>query len=236
MFRYAVLILISLVSNAALAQQAPQPERVPAPSPSAGSAEPSKAAISLEERLPGDHWTIELRDEITGTVSTQTNIVTEVSPTGVVRATYNLVNQDHSHSEGFNILDRSWNLINSGPWRYSPNDGTGIQKPLATGKTWTFQSNDVNTGGGYIWNRSGRSKVVGQEKLTTRAGTFETFKIETTYSRRNVKDPTKKEEVTGQTWYAPAIDHWVKRAVITRVDNHLVVNNTIELTEYGRKQ
>ena len=42
--------------------------------------------------------------------------------------------------------------------------------------------------------------------------------------------------MTGQTWYAPAIDHWVKRAVITRVDNHLVVNNTLELTEYGRKQ
>ena len=72
--------------------------------------------------------------------------------------------------------------------------------------------------------------------VSTKAGTFETFKIETTYPRRNVKDPTKKEEVTGQTWYAPAIDHWVKRAIITRVDNHLVVNNTLELTEYGRKQ
>src|ERR1700737_4984902 len=139
-------------------------------------------------------------------------------------------------NQGLNLFDRSWNLISSGPWRYSPNDGTGIQKPLTTGKTWTFQANDVNAGGGFIWNRSGRSKVVGQEKLTTRAGTFETFKIETSYSRRNVKDPTKKEEVTGQTWYAPAIDHWVKRAVITRVDNHLVANNTLELTEYGRKQ
>src|SRR6266851_4107609 len=139
-------------------------------------------------------------------------------------------------NQGLNVYDRSWNLTNSGAWRYSPSDGTGIQKPLTTGKTWTFQANDVNAGGGYIWNRSGRSKVVGQESLTTRAGTFETFKIETTYSRRNVKDPTKKEEVTGQTWYAPAIDHWVKRAVITRVDNHLLVNNTLELTEYGRKQ
>jgi hypothetical protein len=127
-------------------------------------------------------------------------------------------------------------LINSGPWRYSPNDGTGIQKPLTSGKTWTFQANDVNAGDGYIWNRSGRSKVVGPESLTTKAGTFEMFKIETTYSRRNVKDPTKKEEVTAQTWYASAIDHWVKRTFISRVDNHLRVNNTLELTEYGRKQ
>ena len=127
-------------------------------------------------------------------------------------------------------------MINSGPWRCSPNDGTGIQQPLTSGETWTFQANAVNAGDGYIWNRSGRSKVVGPESLTTKAGTFETFKIETTYSRRNVKDPTKKEEVTAQTWYAPAIDHWVKRAFISRVDNHLRVNNTLELTEYGRKQ
>jgi len=37
------------------------------------------------------------------------------------------------------------------------------------------------------------------------------------------------------TWYAPAINHWVKRTVVSRVDKHLLVNNTIELTEYGRK-
>jgi hypothetical protein len=42
--------------------------------------------------------------------------------------------------------------------------------------------------------------------------------------------------VTAQTWYAPAIDHWVKRAFISGVDNHLRVNNILELTEYGRKQ
>ena len=235
MLRCVVLGLVGLAAGAAWAQQAPPPEGTPAASASPASAEPTKADISIEEQLPGDHWTVEVRDEITGTVSTQTSVVTEVTPTDI-SVRFNVVRPDKTNSEGFGIYDRSWNLINSGPWRYSPNDGTGIQKPLTTGKTWTFQANDVNAGGGYIWNRSGRSKVVGQENLTTKAGTFETFKIETTYSRRNVKDPTKKEEVIGQTWYAPAIDHWVKRAVITRVDNHLVVNNTLELTEYGRKQ
>jgi hypothetical protein len=139
-------------------------------------------------------------------------------------------------NEGLNVYDRSWNLINSLPWKYSPNDGTGIRTPFAIGKTWTFRSNEINAGNGYIWNRSGTSKVVGQEKLTTRAGTFETFKIETTYSSRNVNDPTRKSEVTSQTWYAPAIDHWVKRTFISRADKHLRVNDTIELTEYGRKQ
>jgi hypothetical protein len=234
MLRYVVLVLIGLIASSASAQQAPPQAGAPAAPPSSPApVEPAKAVVPMEEPLPGDHWTYEVRDEITGKISaTRANVVTEVTPTEI-SIRFEVVG---TPNQGLNVYDRSWNLINSGAWRYSPSDGTGIQKPLTTGKTWTFQANDVNAGGGYIWNRSGRSKVVGQENLTTRAGTFETFKIETTYSRRNVKDPTKKEEVTGQTWYAPAIDHWVKRAVITRVDNHLVVNNTIELTEYGRKQ
>ena len=83
MLRYIALGFVGLLSGAALAQQAPRPEGVPAPLPAAASAEPPKAAISLEERLPDDHWAFEVRDEITGTVSTQTIVVTEVTPTDV---------------------------------------------------------------------------------------------------------------------------------------------------------
>ena len=38
------------------------------------------------------------------------------------------------------------------------------------------------------------------------------------------------------TWYAPAIDHWVKRTFISRADKHLQISTTIELIDYGRKQ
>src|SRR5260370_36921924 len=234
MLRYVVRVLGGASASSAWAHKAPpQAGAREGPPPSPAPVEPAKAVVPMEEPLPGDHWTYEVRDEITGKISaTRANVVTEETPTEI-SIRFEVVG---TPNQGLNVYDRSCNLINSAAWRYSPIDGTGIQKPLTTGKTWTFQANDVNAGGGYIWNRSGRSKVVGQERLPTRAGTFETFKIETTYSRRNVKDPTKKEEVTAQTWYAPALGHWVKRAVITRVDNHLVVNNTLELTEYGRKQ
>jgi hypothetical protein len=111
-----------------------------------------------------------------------------------------------------------------------------LPTPLTIGETWNFQGNDVNAGNGFTWSRSGRSKVVGQETVTTKAGTFETFKIETTISSRNAKDPTMKTETATVTWYAPAIDHWVKRSFVLRVDDHLRDNNTSELVEYGRKQ
>ena len=234
MLRYAVLGLISLVASNAWAQQTPQPpDGTPASSSSPSSVKPSKAVVVMEEPLPGDHWTYEIRDEITGKIrATRTDVVTEVTPKEI-SVTFKIAGKSN---DGFNVYDRSWNLMSAGEWKYSPNDSLGIKTPLAVGKTWTFRSSDINAGSGFGWNRSGNSKIISQEIVTTQAGTFETFKIETTYSSQNVKDPTRKEEVTAQTWYAPALDHWVKRTFISRVEKHLRVNNTIELIEYGRKQ
>jgi hypothetical protein len=187
----------------------------------------------MEEPMGGDHWTYEVRDEIAGTITaTRTNVVTEVTPKDISTR----VDTVGKPEPGQIVYDRSWNVTLSGQWKYSPNDGAGIQMPLTVGKIWNFQANETNVSNGYIWSRSGKSKVVGQETVTTKAGTFDTFKIETLFSRKNVKDPTQKAEVTSVTWYAPAIDHWVKRTFVNRVDRHLLVNNTIELTEYGRKQ
>jgi hypothetical protein len=45
-----------------------------------------------------------------------------------------------------------------------------------------------------------------------------------------------KNEVTAITWYAPTFDHWVKRTLVSRTNQHLQINNVIELVEYGRKQ
>jgi hypothetical protein len=231
MLRYAVLGMIGLFASNALAQQAPaQPETV-APASSPAAAPPPNAVATMEEPLPGDHWTYEVRDEISGTIKfTRNNIVTEVTPNEISTR----VDTAGKADPGQIIYDRAWNILKSGPWKYSPHDGTGIQSPLALDKTWSFQSNEVNAGSS--WRRSGKSKVAGKESVTIKGGTFETFIIETSYSARNANDPTKKVEVTSKTWYAPAIDHWIKRTFVTRRDGRLMVNNTIELVDYGRKQ
>src|SRR4051812_16494076 len=112
MLRYAVLGMIGLVTSGALAQQAPPQADAPGSSSPPASVHPSKAVIPMEEPLPGDYWTYEIRDDITGTISgPRTNVVTEVTPTEIsvhskISATSN---------EGFSIYDRSWNLISSGP-------------------------------------------------------------------------------------------------------------------------
>jgi len=77
--------------------------------------------------------------------------------------------------------------------------------------------------------------VTGQESITAKAGTFQTYIIETTQAVRNTKDPTVNSEITIRTWFSPEINHWVKRNTVRRRRGILVRNDTIELTEYGRK-
>jgi hypothetical protein len=227
MLRYAVLALIGLTANNAFAQQAAPIEATPVPPP---AAEISKPVVPMEEPLPGDRWTYEVRDEITGEISAaNTGVVTGVKAAEISERT------KIAGVESLDVYDRSWNLISAGAWKYFPNDGTGIRMPLAVGKTWTFQSNEFDAGKGHASSRSGTSKVLKQEPVTTKAGTFETFEIETKFTARSVNDPTSKYETTLQTWYAPAIDHWVKRLFVSRSDGRLRDKITIELVEYGRR-
>jgi len=186
----------------------------------------------MEQPLPGDYWTYEVHDEILGTLSaTRTTVITEVSPTEIGMR-YTVLGTPNSEAV---VFDRSWNVVSRGVWRYTPNDGTGVGLPLTVGKTWSFKSNDTNANNGASWSRSGTSKVVGQESVTTKAGTFDTFKIETSVSRRNVSNPSRITQAAAQTWYAPSINRWVKRASSIRVDGVLTQNNTDVLIEYGRK-
>ena len=79
MRRHAVFGLIAVfAASGATAQQSPPQAETP---PSSSSTAP-KAVVAMEEPLPGDYWTYEIRDEITGTISaTRNNVVTEVTPT-----------------------------------------------------------------------------------------------------------------------------------------------------------
>jgi hypothetical protein len=231
MSRCAFLAAFGLIVTAGSlsAQTAPKES---APAASSPAVEAPNSPEAMEDAQTGDHWTYELRDEITGDIkSTITNTVTDVSDSEI-STRFALLGNPNS---GYQTFDRSWNLINNGIWRYSPNDGTGIKPPLTAGKTWPIKSTDLNSTAGVSWKRSGTSKVVAQENVTTRAGTFDTFKIETSIQIQNANDPTKKIQAVQQTWYAPVIDHWVKRTYVSRSEGRVRDKNTIELVEYGRR-
>jgi hypothetical protein len=235
MLRCALLATLGVLLGLLATTGSLSAQTTPADSPPAASSpavETPDSVEPMEDAQTGDHWTYELRDDITGDIkSTITNTVTDVSSSEISIRTGQLGNPN----SGYQTFDRSWNMTYNGIWRYTPNDGTGIRTPLAVGKTWSFKSTDLYSTAGVSWRRSGTAKVVAQESVTARAGTFDTFKIETSLQVQNANDPTKKSQAVLQIWYAPAIDHWVKRSVVTRSDGRVHDKSTLELVEYGRR-
>ncbi len=234
MLRSAFLATLGLFATAG---SLPAQTHSPAQSPPAASTPALEAPNSpepMEDVQTGDHWTYEFRDDITGDVkSTITNTVTDVSDSEISTRTAVLGNPN----SGYQTFDRSWNVINnSGIWRYTPNDGTGIRAPLAVGKTWSFKATDLNSTAGVSWRRSGTAKVVAQESVTTRAGTFDTFKIETSLQFQNANDPTKKYQAVLAD-LVRAGDRSLGEALRTcrGLEGRVREKSTTELVEYGRR-
>ena len=202
------------------------------PSPPPAAAEQAAPHDAMEEPQVGDHWTYETRDEITGDLkSTTTHTITDVSATAI-SVRFEVLGKP---GFGYQTYDRSWDIINNGTWRFSPNDGSGVRMPLAVGKSWTFKSSDSNSTAGISLRRTGTSKVTAKENVTTRAGTFEAYKIETSIEMRNANDLTKKSQFEQQVWYAPELNHWVKRTYVSRSDGQVRDRGALEMIEYGRR-
>lgn len=228
MIRRCLLATIGLLAYATLLSAQTPPSQPSAPAPFTSAIEQE----TMEDPQIGDHWTYEVRDDVSGDLkATMTHTITDITPKEISIRTAVLGRPNG----GYFTYDHSWDLINSDTWRSSPNDGTGIRAPLSVGKTWTFKSIDSNTTSGVSLKRSGTSRVTAKETLTTRAGTFEVFKIETSFEARNSNDATRKYQSEQQTWYAPAINHWVKRTFVSRAEGRVRDRSAVELVEYGRR-
>jgi hypothetical protein len=155
MLRCAFLATIGLLATTSFLPAQTPPADAP-PAASSPAVETPASPEPMEDARLGDHWTYELRDDITGEIkSTITNTVTDVSDSEISTRSALLGNPN----SGYQTYDRSWNLISNGIWRYTPNDGTGIRTPLAVGKTWSFKSTDLNSMAGVSWKASQRERA-----------------------------------------------------------------------------
>src|SRR5262245_35055017 len=133
------------------------------------------------------------------------------------------------------VFDRGWSRVDDSLWKYTPSDGTGIKMPLRVGRDWRFDSKATSFQSGTAMSVNGQSKVVGAERLTTSAGTFDTFKIETTARQINANDQTNSSTLTATLWYAPTVNRWVRKTYKLQVEGRLRESQTEELTDYSRK-
>jgi hypothetical protein len=235
----AVVILIGS-SGVSWAQQATH-----ATPDNAASAKPTKppvqakamtlpaanVAAKVSDARPGDYWDYDARDDIMGTSNKLDFIVTDVTPK-IIAVRVGV--EGRPERTTFLTYDRVWDVIDNGRWRFRPSDGDGIPQPLAVGKTWSFRGDALDSQSHHARRRLLTAKIVAQEKLTTKAGTFDTYRIETTWTAHDTWDSTVRFEYQQTTWFAPAINHWVKRTTVLRTDDLVRERNTLVLTKWGR--
>jgi hypothetical protein len=179
----------------------------------------------------GDRWVYDTKDEVTGfPKDTYTQIVTEVSKDEIVT---NLTYRGKNGSTLI-IFNRDWGLLDNTTWKYKPNNGQGLPSALAVGKEWRSQYEAKNTQNGMNFKGSTSSKVTAQEKITASAGSFDTFKIERQSSDLNTADPSKIFESQIVTWFAPQINHWVRRTFLVKFEKRIRSNTSEELADFSR--
>jgi hypothetical protein len=76
-------------------------------------------------------------------------------------------------------------------------------------------------------------EVVSTEPLSTKAGQFDTYRLEiTTAVHGSSNQPLSVSETKTVMWFAPKIDHWVRTEFEHRTDGHLLSKSSSELIEY----
>ncbi len=178
----------------------------------------------------GDKWVYETKDDITGETKNEiTLVVTELSDTQIfVRAT-----KKDGPGPLFSVFDKNWNLLNDDNWRRTPNDGGGIRFPLSVGQEWRSKMVAQNLKTGANFSDTATSKIVGEEKVTTKAGTFDAFKTVMEVERVPIADPSRHTEFTLTIWYAPAANRYVKRSSVVKQGGHVRDSTTSELIKFS---
>jgi hypothetical protein len=185
----------------------------------------------------GDLWIYDTKNEVTGLPSEgYTEMVAQVSPKEVV---VNRTFREPVYRWPRSVIvtyDHDWNSIDNLLWKFKPNNGLGIRMPLSVGKTWQaeFDAQDLHTTR-RTYRGTSSSKVVAQETITTDAGTFDTFKIEQQARWLDPLDPARMWEAQIVSWFAPQINHWVRRTNLIKFEKRLRDNTTEELADFHRK-
>jgi hypothetical protein len=182
----------------------------------------------------GDRWSYDIKDALTGDVRQAVTIVAAEIKEKEITTRVSVRGKDRDRSMTI-VFDPDWGRIDDGIWKYRPSDLLGIKKPLQVGKQWRADGNSTNLQTGVAMQTSALAKVVGQEQITTPAGTFDTFRVELTVRMINTKDQTKSTTLTVANWYAPVINRWVRKNTEVRFEGRVRDSFSDELTEYSRK-
>jgi hypothetical protein len=179
----------------------------------------------------GDRWSYEVKDDVTGDLRHAVTVVVADINDKEITTRVSHRGKDHPQTIIFNL---DWGRIDDTVRKFQPGE-PGIKRPLQIGKQWRSDYNMTNLKTGFAFRASAAAKVVGQESVTTPAGTFDTLRIETTVREVNTRDQTKSSVATYVTWYAPAINRWVRRKYKLQFEGRVRDSVSEELVDYARQ-
>jgi hypothetical protein len=138
-----------------------------------------------------------------------------------------------SDTSVFATYDRDWNRINNLIWRFGPAAAKALVCRLLRSRRGELNLT-ANSLTSESIEGSSSSKVVAQEDVTTLAGTFNVFKIERQVRQFNTADPSKLTESQIVLWYAPQINHFVRRTTVVKFRERTRSIMSEELADFTR--
>jgi hypothetical protein len=182
----------------------------------------------------GSQWTYEVTDEITKKKILVEQVVTEINRDQLVIRTSLPLSPGRT---GVIVVDKNWNYIESGQWRYNPHDFGGIQRSSAGVTVVQYAEIDASSRQPTGWSAPTKvtlnARVVSNEALITKAGAFQTTKVEFVRKVPTPNIPLSETVITETKWFASAADHYVKMINETRVDGRLRDKSSYELQNFS---
>jgi hypothetical protein len=206
------------VQEAQISQQADRPPvQVALAATSAPRPKPVVSVGGRAERPEvrvGDQWKYQVTDLFTNLKSTAVVEVATVTDNRIYTrsAQATLATTDLTAAAGtVDVWDRQWNQLRSGDTEYSP-FYPAFQFPLETGKKWSGRVT-YEGGGGITLTHQVTVEVIGWERVTVPAGTFDAIKIASRGHFHATGTAEGSGSINDAVWYAPAIHQFVKKEI-----------------------
>jgi hypothetical protein len=196
-------------------------------------------AVPIDAKIqvsPGDSWTYDLRDDVTGDVKGSVVFeVTKAADGEIETRTTRQMSSTNAKTTTVQRFDARWRRTDNGKYVWRPHlDTSGVPDALQIGKSWSFKFEALRKGSAQTEEYAGVGKVEAWERVTLPNGAaYDAFKIDVADTQTSGSGLAgRKHENHAVMWFAPAVNRLVKMIDESR-DNGKLRDATVQtLREY----
>lgn len=136
-----------------------------------------------------------------------------------------------AHKRALRYFNHEWNIVDNGFAKFEPYYPE-FKFPMGVGLAWkqAYHSLQIN---GQVLSTFSDAHVVALEQVTVPAGVFQAYKIENNMESRSGDSNANTSKAHIVTWYAPAVQRFVRREISVFSNGRLRNKSVDELLEYS---